>query len=100
MRACAYKSCVSVCTGMYKRLVYVNYIMNKKSPKKQSFYYKSFICKIPFQGQVHFQGQILVQGYFQGQIQGHLQGQGQSLGQAQGHSRGQGQCLCVGLHVC
>jgi len=50
--------------------------INKKSPYKQSFYYKSFICKVSLaQGQIFCQDQIFCQGQ--------ISGQGQILGQGQ-----------------
>ena len=52
----------------------------QEKPIKQSFYYKSFICKINLdQGRILGQGQILSQGQILGQ------------GNVQGHC----QCLCV-----
>src|SRR6218665_2718740 len=77
---------------MIKQEVQKLFRTKRKAHKNRVFYYKSFNCKINYQGQV--------QGYFQNDFQG--QGQGQSLSQGkslgQGHLQGQGQSLGEG-HV-
>src|SRR6218665_3608654 len=65
----------------------------QEKPIKQSFYYKSFICKVNLgQCQICCQGRILGQGRILDQ--GKILGQGQILGQGHVQGCGQGQCVC------
>jgi len=71
----------------------------QEKPIKQSFYYKSFICKINFSRSTSrsFPRSRLRSKSGQGQdlIQGHPQGQGQILGEDHVQGHGRGQCLCL-----